>query len=556
MIACGLFYTQVIRGQYYYNLSVNNRIRLVPVEGRRGRILDRNGVVLAENRMAFTVSIVPQDLKSSERLFKFLSDTLKIKKTKLLERYQQRKITPFAPVAVAEGVDKTAAMVLEESRFQFPGLIIEPALQRHYPFQTTGAHILGYVGKIDLEKAEKLKEYGYTYLSIIGKTGVEEYYDSYLKGNTGGVQIEVNSRGQQVRLLSVKQPANGQDLQLTIDQRVQQIASDVLADRAGAVVIMNLDSGELLGMVSSPSFDPNVFVESSAGLSPGSYFTNRAAPLLNRAIAGQYPPGSVFKTIVTIAGLASEKISPQTTFNCNGVFVLGRARFHCLHVHGPQNLMQAITHSCNVYFYNVGDRVGAELLDKYSRMFGLGGLTEVDLPGESKGNVPSPLQRKTKQKRGWFRGDTINYSIGQGDLLTTPLQIARMMATIARHGREVQPYLIKSIGDQEIVKFSTVRNVNIDPKIYAILQAGFRAVVGDSTGTARTLEIEGLDAAGKTGTAQTTKGKDTHAWFAGYTTRGKTRLAFCVFLEYGGSSYHAVVATREILLRMQAEDII
>ena len=290
-VACGLIYTQLIQGRYYYEMSVNNRIRLVPLEGQRGRIKDRNGVILADNRLAFNVSVIPQEVRSEERLFHFLSSQLKIDKKKLLQVYQQRRVAPFAPVVVAEGVDKTAAMILEENKFRFPGLYIEEQLIRDYPFLTIGSHVLGYVGKINPEKIEKLKEYGYTYESVIGKSGVEEFYDAFLKGTTGGQQVEVNNRGQQVRLLNIREPADGKDIKLTIDSRVQVSATNLLGDRHGAVIVMDLQSGEILGLVSSPGFDPNVFVDSEKKKGAGSLFIDEASPLLNRTIQGQYPPG-------------------------------------------------------------------------------------------------------------------------------------------------------------------------------------------------------------------------------------------------------------------------
>lgn len=555
-VACGLIYTQLIQGRYYYELSVNNRIRLVALEGQRGRIKDRNGVILADNRLVFNVSVIPQEVRSEERLFQFLSESLKTDKKKLLKIYQQRRVAPFAPVVVAEGIDKTLAMVLEENKFLYPGLDIEESLIREYPFEKIGAHVLGYVGKINPEKIEKLKEYGYTHESVIGKSGVEEYYDALLKGTTGGQQIEVNNRGQQVRLLNIRQPSHGQDIQLTLDNRIQEAAVNLLGDRHGSIVVMDLQSGEILGLISSPSFDPNVFVDSEKKKNAGLLFIDEDSPLLNRAIQGAYPPGSVFKTVVTLAGLLSEKIGLSTSFDCGGFFKLGRRRWHCMHTHGTQDLMQGFTHSCNVYFFHVGELIGPELMHNYAKMLGLGELSGIDLPFEEKGNVPSPLQRRMKSNQGWFKGDTLNYAIGQGDLLVSPIQVMRMMATIARDGQEIQPYLLKGIGSKEIVSLAATRKIPVKPRGLETLQAALRSVVSDSAGTARILNIEGLEVSGKTGTAQTTASKDSHAWFAGYTSQGKVKIAFCIFLEYGGSSYNAVVVTKDLLKQMQEMEIL
>jgi len=556
VIGCNLVYIQIIRGQDYFNLSVNNRIRVIPLKELRGRVLDRNGVVLAQNRLSFNVTVIPQDIKDKDALFAFLSDVLDTDRDILNKRFVRKHATPFAPVILAEDVDKRMAMILEENKFRFPGLYIEETFRREYPFRSTGAHVLGNVGKITKAKIEEVEEYGYTPQSIVGYSGIEDYYDTFLRGRPGGVQIEVNNRGQQVRLLSLKDPQKGEDVRLTIDQRIQEVAANALGTKRGAIIVMNLDSGEILGLVSSPPFDPNTFTSVKLQNNVSELYTDEAAPLLNRAIQGLYPPGSVFKIVLTLAGLDSGKIKPETTFNCPGYFKLGRRRFHCLHVHGQQNLYEGIIHSCNVYFYNVGDIIGPDIIHKYARMFGLGKPTKIDLPFERRGQIPSRIQRKIASNRGWFRGDTLNLSIGQGDILVTPLQVLGLMATIARSGKVVQPHLIKSVGAKDIVKFATIKHVRVSKKSYDVLQAALRSVVADPHGTARILNIPGFEVSGKTGTAQTAPGKNSHAWFVGYDMSTQPKIAFCVFLEYGGSSYYACRMARDMLKRLRAQQIL
>lgn len=556
VIAVELFYVQVIRGQYFFNLSVNNRIRVVPVSGQRGRIQDKNGIILADNRPSFNIAVIPQDIKESDELFSYLSGILKVEKKELLQRFFRRKVTPFAPVLVAEDIQKRVAMVLEENKFRFPGLHIPESYRRHYPFRETGAHVLGYVGKISRAKIEKLKGYGYSYQSTVGYSGIEENYDYLLMGREGGSQIEVNSRGQQVRLLSVREAENGEDIQLTIDHRLQQLAGEVLGDKRGTIIVMDLDTGGIRGMVSSPSYDPNIFIDRKLQHKIGFVFADASAPLLNRAIKGLYPPGSVFKTIVTAAGLTTGSIKPQTSFYCKGSYKLGRRRFRCAHTHGTQNLIEALLHSCNVYFYNAGLEVGPDNMHKFARLFGLGSLTHIDLPFEEKGSIPSRIKRKIKRRQGWSKGDTLNSSIGQGEILVTPLQMVRMMATVARKGQEVQPHLLQGIGGKKVVKVSTARNVRIKEEVFDIIQSGLRLAVTEETGTAHLLDSVGLGIAGKTGTAQSVPGRGPHAWFVGYTTEGKERIAFCVFLEYGGSSANACLLARQLLQRMKKEEML
>ncbi|MCK5581862.1 MAG: penicillin-binding protein 2 [Candidatus Omnitrophica bacterium] len=556
VIAVDLFYVQVIRGKYYYGLSVNNRIRVVPLEGQRGRIFDRNMKILVDNRLSLNVAVIPQDMKEGEMLFDYLSRVLKVKKQKLLRRFYQKKVTPFAPVVVAEDVDKRVAMVLEENRFRFPGLYIQESVRREYPFKEVGSHVLGYVGKINRAKIKKLKDYGYTPQSVVGYSGVEESYDSFMKGKEGGAQIEVNNRGQQVKMLSVKEPEKGQDIQLTIDHRVQQIAAKALGEKHGTIIVMSLNTGEIRGMVSSPSYNPNIFVDSRLKKKSGLVFIDPGAPLLNRAIKGLYPPGSVFKVVMSTAALITGKIESTTTFSCSGVYRLGRRGFRCAHVHGVQDLVKAIAHSCNVYFFNAGLILGPDTIYKYAHLLGLGEETRIDLPYEEKGLLPNRAQRRKKYNLGWYKGDTLNYSIGQGDVLTTPLQLVRMMATVALRGREVQPHLIKGIGGKDVVQFSLVKRTGIKEEVFDVIQKGLRLVVADEGGTARLLNMKGFEVAGKTGTAQTTKSRPHHAWFVGYDLSGKEPIAFCVFLEYGGSSYHSCVVARDFLKELRKEKII
>lgn len=555
LVACNLFYLQLVRGSAYYRLSINNSIRVIPIEGPRGRILDRNGVVLADNRHSFDVAIIPQQMEQTEEIFTFLSRALKVDKKRLQQKFAQKKLAPFAPVVVAEDISKEKAMLLEENRFRFPGIYIQESFSRAYPFHEVGSHVLGYVGKIDRDELEQLKDGTYSAWSVIGKNGVEYFYDEHLRGVEGGLQVEVNSRGRQMHLLGVRDPAAGKDVQLTIDQRVQQMAYDGLNGRKGAVMIMSLDSGEVLGLVSSPAYDPNIFVDSQLKSKAGEIIRDPQAPLLNRVIKGLYPPGSVFKIIVAAAALADNKIDPGSTYVCDGEYSLGKTKFRCLHVHGSQNLLQGIIHSCNVYFYNLGAKIGPELMYRYGHLLGLGEKTDIDLPFEEKGLVPHPAQKKLRADQGWYKGNTLNMSIGQGDLLVTPIQLLRMMATIGRDGYQFRPYVLKAIDHQELVKFDVTEHVGMIPQVYEIVKNALRMVVDEDSGTAHMLDMPGFKIAGKTGTAQSVKGKESHAWFVGYTLDGNPRIAFCVFLEHGGSSYNAVALTQQILTQMRTAQI-
>lgn len=556
MVALQLIYVQAVKGRYYFELSANNRIRVVPLEGWRGNIYDRNGVLLAENRVSYNVTVTPQLIENSEQLFDFLSKTLGVEKDRLLKNYKSRKHAPFAPVIVSEDVPRDKAIILEENKFKYPSLLLEEGFKRFYPLQENSAHVLGYVGKVNDALRKRYKEYGYTTLSAVGKSGVEEFYDLTLRGEEGGYQIEVNSRGQQVRLLSIREPTQGNDITLTIDSQIQAMALEYMEEKPGAVIMMDYDTGEILAMMSFPSFNPNVFTDSTLYKQANELFQNPQSPLLNRAINGRFPPGSVFKIPVSICALDSQKITKHTTFHCPGFHQIGGVRFGCTSAHGNQDLLEAIAHSCNVYYYHLSLILGADLISRYATMLGLGQLTNIDLPYESHGNIPNRKQGILSKQRPWYTGDTLNFAIGQGDVLATPLQLVRMMGTIARDGVEVVPHVIKEIQGIPVEKYNTERKIKVNRKVFETVKDGMRATVTDYTGTAHELDNRELFIAGKTGTAQSSRNKEHHAWFAGYAQGKKKNIAFCVFLEHGGSSHNAVAIARRLLMRMVEEGLI
>lgn len=548
---CGLFYMQIIRGDTYHRLSMNNRIRLVASNAPRGRILDRHGMVVADNQMSFNVGIIPGDIEDKKILFDYLAAALH-KDSFLLERqFQRRKASRFFPVIVAEDVPRELAIKIEEEKFIYPGLVVVRGFQRVYPFKEAGAHVLGYVGKNDnqddTDDHGDRSLYGYrTPPTIVGKTGLEKRYEFLLQGERGGHQIEIDSLGAQVRFLGIKEPVSGEDLVLTIDQRLQMAAQQLLEGLRGSIVVMDLDHADVFSMVSSPSYDPNIFLDKKKQDKIGVYFNDRAAPLLNRAISGRYPPGSVFKILLALAALQNHLIVPTTSFDCPGYMMVGKRRFGCSHVHGTQDLKQALAHSCNVYFFNVGERLGASMISAYARVFGLNRPTGVDLPFEAKGT----LVTRASEGRPWYKGDTLNLSIGQGYTLTTPLELTVLMAAVANDGVVLFPRLVQTNPSKRAV-------IRLRDDVWHKVQEGLKAVVDDEQGTGHDLkDIRGMDIYGKTGTAQSGTGKPNHAWFVGYAKSSINKIAFCVFLEYGGASENAVLLAKNLLLKLQSLKII
>ena len=574
-ILMNLFYLQVIRGGYFHQLSYNNSIRVIPFEGERGKILDRNGKVLAQSEKAYHAIIIPQDLGKRRDVFGFLSDCLGAPADEIERRYRRNKLTPFSPVSVAEGITRQQAIKIEENSFRFPGLMVIERYRREYPLARAGAHVLGYVGKVDPSRMREITSYGYSAEDVIGYSGVEQEYDEVLRAETGGREIEVNSRGQQTRLLQIREPAKGEDVTLTLDAFIQRVAQDALGGARGAVVILDPDTGEILALASSPSFDPNAFTHREERGQVSEYLENTASPLLNRAITGAFPPGSVFKIPVAIAGLEERKITPLTSFNCPGYFELGTRVFKSPHVWGVQDLTQAMGHSANEYFFHVGLLLGPEMIERYARLMGLGERTGIDLPYEAKGKIPTRVDHLR-----WFKGDTVNMSIGQGNVLATPLQLARMIAVFANGGYLVTPRIVKAVAGEDVcTKADMDRHATRDdqdmsgqvlrdecrlPKTHVVLreetwnvlQKILYAPVQMDTGTAHILNLPGLDTFGKTGTAQAGPGKMDHAWFAGVTSSPKRRIAYSIFFENGGSSANACAAMKEVLLRLQEKGIL
>jgi len=555
LIVCGLFYMQVIHGGYYHRQSMNNRIRVVPIDGPRGRILDRNGIVLADNRLVFHVGVVPQDVEDKNALFEYLGQMLDKSPDLLGRQFQRKEVAPFAPVILAQDISRELAVKIEEEKFIYPGLIVQQGYERYYPFNDAGAHVLGYVGKIDEDEMEDNQQYGYTPLSFVGKTGVEKTYDAFLQGEPGGREIEVDSRGTQVRLLGLKDPLEGKDLVLTIDQRVQNAAQELLRDHKGGIVVMDLTNGDIMSLVSSPSYDPNAFSDKNKNENITSYFNDPSKPLFNRTVSGQYPPGSVFKIPVALAAIQLHKITPATTYDCPGYMMVGKRRFGCSHVHGVQDLNAALAHSCNVYFFHVGQLVTPPIIGAFAKAFGLNRRTGVDLPFEAKGNIVT----KASEGGVWYGGDVLNLSIGQGKTLTTPLQLTVMMAAVANNGVILRPRVVKAVGGNEIPVMDLSKRplIRLRDQTWRVVQEGLKAVVDDPEGTGHDLkEVPGLDIYGKTGTAQSAPNKPNHAWFVGYTRSSKGNIAFCVFLEYGGSSENSVKIARDLLLKLRSLQII
>lgn len=554
MLALALVYTQVVRYAYYSGLSKDNAIRIVPIEGPRGIIFDRNGVGLVSNRVSFNVALVYQEMRNREKLIRLLVNKLGIEKKDVEDGIEKAAGRPYAPVTIVDDIDRDKAFILEEESFDIRGLVIQTRSMRDYLYGNIGAHLLGYLGEISETELERMKEYGYRAKDLVGRDGVEKYYNGYLSGTGGGIQIQVDNRGRQVRTLGLKEPISGKDLRLTIDIDLQSACDKALEDKRGAIIIMDPNTGEVLALSSSPGFDPNVFVRPEDSPERIRLIRNkRTYPLMNRAISGIYQPGSVFKIVVAMAALGAGKIDRQSRFNCPGYLTLGAREFRCWKKdgHNSQNVVDALMNSCNVFFYNTGRAAGIDNIESAAKIFGFGKTTGIDLPGEAKGIVPGRYWKKSVKKDNWYEGDTVNLSIGQGYILATPIQVLKMISVIASNGKVVKPHIVKRIGTFDVSPVAR-SDLNINKNAMKIVREGLYRVVNAENGTGKRARLEGVAIGGKTGTAEN-PGGGTHAWFCGFApfdpstkAQGQSRanevrrgiddakISLVVFLEHGG----------------------
>jgi penicillin-binding protein 2 len=546
LIVCQLWYLQVLEGGRFQEASDKNRIRIRPVAAPRGILFDRKGLPLVDNRPAFTLSLIPRELERDpvkrDATLGRLASLLQIPFADLQDAVSKVSPDSILPVRVRRGLTMDDVARVEEWKLELPGVIVEVEPQRAYPNSRFAAHLLGYVREAS---DDQLKAGRYRRGDMVGQSGLERLLDEFLRGTDGGERIEVDAMGRQVRLIQSTEPHPGAQVVTTIDRRVQEAAEKAMEGHAGAVVVMDPRNGDVLAMVSTPSFEIDRFtgtIDRNAWLR---VIQDPEHPLLNRTIQSQYAPGSVFKIVVAAAGLQEGTLVPTDHTNCNGDFHLGEWTFKDWKAggHGSVDLLGAIRQSCNIFFYEKGLKIGGTAIAKYATAFGFGGPTQIDLPGEKLGLIPQPQLRRDKRVGGWHAGETVNMSIGQGAVLVTPMQVARMMAAIANGGVLWKPRLVQRIerptkGVVWSDSGSVTGHVELSPMVWAFLRQALWSVVNEG-GTGEGARIAGLDVAGKTGTAQmiaksrADKGQD-HAWFASFAPVGDPEAVVVVLVERGG----------------------
>ncbi len=554
-LAISLMNLTVFQGEKFRDLSNRNCIRLIPQCGSRGKILDTKGDLIVGSSISYDVVVLTQEREAMHKTFSGLSGILGISTEELWQKFRRGYSEPSVPVAIVSNISLEKVVALEERKLDLEGVIIQSTSIRSYPYASLASHVIGYLSEIDRWRLTKLADYGYKTKDIVGMGGIEEKYDYYLRQEDGGLQVEVDHQGRFSRVRGFRPPQSGKDVQLTLDLRIQKITEAAMQEQTGAVVIMDPQSGEILAIASFPDFDPSLFVKKDSK-SVSQLFADPQSPFLNRAISGQYPPGSAFKPIVATAGLESGKINMFTVYHCPGALQVGRREFKCWDTHLDQDLVQAIAHSCDVFFYKVGLAVGPQLLHDYAVKFGLTRTTGIELPYEESGFIPNPIWKKIYKFQKWYDGDTANFAIGQGEVLVTPIQMCRMMAVFANHGSLVTPYIIKAIDGQDIsANHRRIVSMHIKEAIISNINKGLRGAVSDEKGTANVLANLGVSVAGKTGTAQNPRGLS-HGWFIGYAPYDKPRYVICVFIEHGAHGYASAVVAKKIFEAMLQEGLI
>jgi penicillin-binding protein 2 len=552
---------QILDHEKYWARSEANRMREIALPYQRGLIVGREGVILANNEASVRVSLIRENCEDYDQSCRKIARLLNIEESVLKERIGKYASLPlFKPIVIKENLSFEEVAMIEARKLELPELILQSEPKRFYPFGSLAAHIIGYLQELSPEEMKK-EIYGERRLGeLVGKTGIEKQYETALVGNHGLLVEVVDSLGRGREEVARNAAIKGQDLTITLDFDLQKEVEELLQEREGAIIVMDARTGEILALASYPNYDPNKFITRFTSEEWLEVVNSPEFPLENRAIRGLYSPGSVFKLAMALGALDLEIANEETTFICRGETTIYNHPFSCWREegHGEMGFFDAIRHSCNIYFYNLGKEMGIEEIARYARMLGFGAPTGIDLPGEYVGIVPDPQWKEENRDEPWQKGETISVSIGQSFLLVTPIQIATHTALIANRGIYVTPHLFKSLSSNGVERekrfnIQSGQAVNIDPSIFEqVIQGMWQAVNDQGTGWAAM--VSGYDVCGKTGSTQLVskdrseeseeeakeEGEEeeeevkTHSWFTGFAPRDNPEIVVTVLVEYGG----------------------
>lgn len=551
VLVCRLGYLQVLRGEHYLLLADNNRIKILPIKASRGIFYDRNGIPLVTERPSFNVEVDTYFHPLSDSTIIKLSKILGMKTDEVLHKVNRHAEVALMPVVIKSDVDSETLIQIEENTHDFKGIEVKAQPVRNYIYGNLAAHVIGYVGEIGESELKSKKKDGYRASDVVGKFGLEKVFDRYIRGTVGAKRIEVDVNGLPVKILNETQPKPGNNLELTLDYFIQQATEKAIDKRlsylrsklhkkanAAAAVVMNPNTGEIIAMASRPAFNPNLF---NGGISKKNWnvlIDNPYSPMENRAISGEYPPGSIFKIITGTAALELEKVTLEEKILDTGKHWLipkGNAGGEAL---GWISFHEALTKSDNVYFYEIGNRVGIDNLERYARLFGLGNITGIELSGEAKGLVANRHYKEETYKERWYLSETFDAAIGQGFQLITPLQAAMIISEVANGGYRYRPFLVRKIvspGGRVIKTIlpGQIGQVDISESSLAAIRNALYGVTLPGGTAASVFENFPVSVAGKTGTAENPHGDD-HGWFIAYAPYKDPQVVVAVVVENGG----------------------
>ncbi len=566
MIALGskIIYLNVVKSEYYQVIAKGNQIRSVVIKAPRGEIVDRAGQILAGNVPSIDAAIMPVDFFRGERgeaeIVAALSEILNINEGEIRGKLGNIDKFSASPVLLKENISREEAVALLEKGKNLPGAVIEKTAVRNYIDGLIFSHILGYEGKIT--KDELKENPGYLFTDYIGKEGIEKSYESELRGIDGALQVEVDSEGLARREIGAVAPQPGNSLILAVDARLQKKIFDELnlilektETRTAAALAVNPKNGEVLALISLPSFDNNVFTKGVPSEEFAKLVGDSESPLFNRAVAGEYPPGSTIKPAVAAAALSENIINDSTAVNCGGGINMGSYHFGDWKTHGVTDIRKAIAESCDVFFYSIGGgygnipELGMERMKRYENLFGLGEKTGIDIPGEESGFIPDEQWKLERFGEKWYTGNSYHAAIGQGYITATPLQLVNYISAVANGGTLYKPHIVSQIKKNEggtvDIRPEIIRSNFVSKDVLKIVQEGMRQAV--TSGTASLLNDLPVTVAGKTGTAQFGADNKTHAWFVSYAPYENPEIAIAVLVEGGGEGHSsAVPVTKEV----------
>jgi penicillin-binding protein 2 len=566
-----LFQLQILEGADLLERSQQNAVRTLVLEAPRGEIVDREGRVLAANRPAYRVQVIPNELRSPDRTFDVLAQLLERDKAELVSMVGQPEgRARFQPIELDGDMSDERLARVESHRFAMSGVMTDMRPRRHYVEGSRAAHLLGTIGEIQQGQLRQERFADYRLGEIVGQIGLEARLENHLRGRAGGRNVIVDVAGREMREIAKIAPSPGGRAVLNLDLDLQRVAEMAFLsedpekpDKMGALIAMDPRNGEVLALVSLPDYDPNDFAGGIDGETWKQLIGDEWLPLQNRATAGQYSPGSTFKAIVAVAGLAEGELDPADEIFCPGYYRLGRRTYRCWKRggHGAVDLHRALVHSCDVYFYQLGVALGIDRISHYARLFGLGQLTGIDLPGEKPGLVPTREWKERVKKEPWQKGETVSVSIGQGANLVTVTQLVVAFSAIANGGTRVQPRLLRRLEtwdgkSSEPVEPAETVEVGVPKEALAIVSRALTAVVHEPRGTGGRARVPGVQVAGKTGTTQVVsldfvKGLEDdeipvryrdHALFVAYAPAEKAEIAVAVIVEHAGSGGGTVAA--------------